>query len=75
MRRRGFSLRRKTTTAQKDPFYMVDRIVAYVMQIHRIEKQFSFHNADIIALYTIHLPGMIWSPTPLLRKMVQKKSP
>ena len=54
---------------------MVDRIVAYVMQIHRIEKQFSFHNADIIALYTIHLPGMIWSPTPLLRKMVQKKSP
>ena len=31
MRRHGFSLRRKTTTAQKDPLYMVDHIIAYVM--------------------------------------------
>ena len=33
MRRQGFSLRRKTTTAQKDPSYMIDCIVAYVMHV------------------------------------------
>ena len=26
---------------------MVDRIVAYVMHIRRIKKQFNFHDADI----------------------------
>ena len=50
MRRHGFSLRRKTTTAQKDPAYMVDRIVAYVMHVRRLQKQFSFHDTDIIAM-------------------------
>ena len=50
MRRHGFSLRRKTTTAQKDPAYMVDRIVAYVMHVRRLQKQFSFHDTDTIAM-------------------------
>ena len=47
MRRHRFSLRRKTTTAQKDSSYMVDRIAAYVMHVRRIQKQFNFHDADI----------------------------
>ena len=50
MRRHGFSLRRKITTAQKDPLYMVDLIVTYLMHVHRIQKQFNFHDADIIAM-------------------------
>ena len=50
MQSHGFSLRRKTTTAQKDPLYMVNRIVAYVMHIRRIQKQFNFSDADIIAM-------------------------
>ena len=29
---------------------MVDRNVAYVMHIRRIQKQFNVHNADIIAM-------------------------
>ena len=33
MRRHVFSLRRKTTTSQKDPSYMVDRIITYVKRI------------------------------------------
>ena len=50
MRRHGFSLRTKTTTAEKDPWYMVDRIVVYVMHVRQIQKQFNFHDADIIAM-------------------------
>ena len=50
MRKHGFSLRRKTTTAQKDPSYMVDRIIASVMHVRRIQTQFNFHDADIIAM-------------------------
>ena len=49
MRRSGFSLRRQTTTSQKYPSYMVDRIVAYVMHVRGIQNQFNFHDADIIA--------------------------
>ena len=36
MQRHGLSLRRKTTTAQKDPSYMVDRIAAYMIHVCRI---------------------------------------
>ena len=50
MRRHGFSLRRKTTTAQRDPSHMIDRIVAYVMNVCRIQNQFNFHDNDIIAM-------------------------
>ena len=50
MRKNGLSLRRKTTTAQNRPSYMVDRIVAYMMHVHRIQKQFNFHDADIIVM-------------------------
>ena len=37
LQRCGFSLRRKTTIAQKDPSYMVDCIIAYMMYIRRIQ--------------------------------------
>ena len=50
MRRHWFFFSRKTTIAQKDPFYTVDCILAYVMQVYRIEKQFNFHDAEIIAI-------------------------
>ena len=32
IRRHVFSLRRKTATTQKDPSYMIDRILAYMME-------------------------------------------
>ena len=50
MQRHGFSLRQKTTTAQKDPSYLNDRIAAYVMHVRRIQKQFNFHDANIIVM-------------------------
>ena len=39
---------KKTTTAQKDPWYIFD--CGYMMHIHRIQKQFNSHDANIIAI-------------------------
>ena len=78
MRRHEFSLRRKTTTAEKDSWYMVDRIVVYVMHVRRIQKQFNFHNADIIAMVETSVWNDMVSNTTVektLSKEVPIKSP
>ena len=64
MRRYGFSPRRKTTTSQKNPSYMVDCIIAYVMHVCRIQKQFNFHDANIFAM----------DETPVWNNMVSNTS-
>ena len=38
MTRHGFSPRRKTATTQKDPSFLVDRIVSYVIHVRRLQK-------------------------------------
>ena len=48
MRRQGLSLRRKP--AQKDPSYMIDRSVSYVMHVNQHQKQFTFHDSDFITM-------------------------
>ena len=50
MRRHGLSLRRKTTTAQKDPSFLIDRLVAYVTRTRRLQKQHSFADHNIFAM-------------------------
>ena len=65
MRRHGFSLRRKTATAQKGLSYMVNRIVASVMHVLQIQIQCNFHDADITAM----------DETSVWNEQVQKKSP
>ena len=50
MRRHGFSLRSKTTTAQKDPSFLMDRLVSYIVHVRQLEKQHSFALSDILAL-------------------------
>ena len=42
MRRHGLSLRRRTTVAQIDPEYFIEKLVAYVMQARRLSKLFSY---------------------------------
>ena len=49
-RRPVCSLRRKNKTAQNDAWYMVDRMVAYVMHVRQSQKQLIFHKCDIIAM-------------------------
>ena len=64
MRRHELSPRRKTATAQKDPSYMIDRIVSYVMHMRRIQNQFSFHDSDIIAINeTVVWNNMVFDTT------------
>ena len=53
MRRHGFSLRRKATTAQKDRSYLIDRLLSFVMHARRFQRQynFAFHNIDETAVW------------------------
>ena len=37
IRRHEFSLQQKTTTAQKDLSYLIDRLVSFVMHGHRLQ--------------------------------------
>ena len=53
MRRHGFSLRPKTTTAQKDRSYLIDRLVSFAMHARRFQRQYNFasHNIDETAVW------------------------
>ena len=57
MKRHGFSLRRKTTTAQKDPSLLVDRLVASVVHVRRLQKVYSYAEPTIVAMDEIP----VWS--------------
>ena len=50
MKRHGFSLRRKTTTAQKDPSLLVDRLVAFGVHVRRLQKVYSYAESAIVAM-------------------------
>ena len=63
VRRHGFSLRKKSTTAQKDPSFLVDRLVSYIIHVRRLQEQHSFALSDILAMDETPC-GMIWCQTP-----------
>ena len=44
------SLCRWTTTAQKDPSHVINKIVAYLLQARRLSKKFKYNPASIIAM-------------------------
>ena len=50
MRHHGFSLRRKTTTAQKDPSYLIDRLVSFVMHGCQLQRQYNFVPHNIVTV-------------------------
>ena len=50
MKRYGLSLRRRTTIAQKDPAYLVDKLVFYVLHVRRLPKKFEYQPSNIIAM-------------------------
>ena len=74
MTRLGFLLRRKTTTAQKDPSFIVDRIVFHVIHFQRLQKQFSFLPSNIIAMDEIPVWNDIISNTPFEKIGAKKVS-
>ena len=50
MRRYGLSLRRRTTTIQKDPEHLTDKLVSYVVHVRRMCKKNSYDPANVIAM-------------------------
>ena len=50
MRRHGFLLWRKTTTVQKDPSYLIDWLVSFIMHAHRLQHQYNFTPHNIVVM-------------------------
>ena len=50
MQRNGLSLRRKTSIAQKDPDRVIDKLVAFVLQVRRLSSKHNYQPADIITM-------------------------
>ena len=64
MLRNGLSLRRKTTTAQQDPHRVIDKLISYILHVHRLSQQRNYQPPCIIAMDETPV-WMIWSPTLL----------
>ena len=50
MRRNGFSLRRKTTTAQQDPERLIDKLILYILHARRLSIKYKYPPSSIIAI-------------------------
>ena len=50
MGRNGLSVRRRTTESQKDPERLIDKLIAYILQVRRQRNRLSYSHSDIIAM-------------------------
>ena len=50
MRRNGFSLHCKTTTAQQDPEQLIDKLIQYVLHARRLSIKYKFPPSSMIAM-------------------------
>ena len=50
MGRNGLSVRRRTTESQKDPEGLIDKLIAYILQVRRQRNRLSYSHSDIIAM-------------------------
>ena len=63
-RRNGFSLHRKTTTAQQDPERLIDKLILYILHTRRLSIKFKYPPSCIIAMdETSNLKGMVSNTT------------
>ena len=46
----GLSLRRKTTQAQQDPTKLIDKLIAYILQIRRLRRKHGYRDSNIVAM-------------------------
>ena len=49
MARNGLSVRRRTTESKKDPDRLIDKLIAYILQVRR-QSRHSYNHNDIIAM-------------------------
>ena len=50
MKRYSLSLQQKTSVAQKNPDQLIDKLVSFVLNVHRLVMKHSYSAADIIAM-------------------------
>ena len=50
MLQHGLSLRRKTTTAQRDPHRLIDKLLSYILQVWRLSQRQEYQPSCIIAM-------------------------
>ena len=50
MRHNGFSLRRKTTTAQQDPERLIDKLILCILHTQRLSTKYKYLLSSIIAM-------------------------
>ena len=50
MARNGLSVRRRTTESQKDLERLINKLIAYILQVRRQHNRLSYSHSDIIAM-------------------------
>ena len=50
IRHNGFSLQRKTTTAQQDPERLIDKLILYILHARRLSIRCKYPPSSIIAM-------------------------
>ena len=50
MGRNGLSVRRRTTKSQKDPERLINKLIAYILQVRRRRNRLSYSHSHIIAM-------------------------
>ena len=50
MKRKGLSVRRKTSIAQKEHNQLIDRLIAYILLVRRLKMKYNYQLADIIVM-------------------------
>ena len=50
MARNGLSVRRRTTESEKDPDRLIDKLIAYILQVRRPRNRHSYSHSDIIPM-------------------------
>ena len=43
-------MRRRTTESKKDPDRLIDKLIAYILQVRRQQSRHSYNHNDIIAM-------------------------
>ena len=63
MARNGLSVRRRTTESKKDPDRLLDKLIAYILQVRRQRSRHSYNHSDIIDIDRAVWQDMLSSTT------------
>ena len=74
MRRNGLSLHQRTTTAQKDPTCLVNKLVAYVLETCCLSENHHYTSQTIIAMDEMAVwADMVWYRNPRSTRLEKER--